>query len=115
MLREDRRAHIEKQLQSKTPIYESERVARFFTKQVVTGWNETYVYELPGWKADGRDGQGPEPWTTTLIARYSSNGAGFHRRVVTRAGRGTMIRKALKPARPATSPISSVPAATSPA
>ena len=50
MLREDRRAHIEKQLQSKTPIYESERVARFFTKQVVTGWNETYVYELSSGK-----------------------------------------------------------------
>ena len=47
MLREDKRAHIEKQLQSKTPIYESERVARFFTKQVVTGWNERMSMSCP--------------------------------------------------------------------
>jgi hypothetical protein len=58
MLREDKRAHVEKQLKSRTPLYEArlppqstwERVSRRFTSPAVTGWKKTYVYELSSGK-----------------------------------------------------------------
>jgi hypothetical protein len=60
MLREDKRAHIEKQLESKAPIYgllppakskwESIERALSFQKNTVIGWKETYSYELSSGK-----------------------------------------------------------------
>lgn len=65
MLREDKRAKIEKQLESKTPIYAAlpppkstrEQIGRLFgSKQSVAAWKETYIYELSSGK--------PEPTAT---------------------------------------------------
>ena len=57
----------------------------------------------------------PGPWKATLKARHFGRRRGRSPARRYSGGEGNMIRKARKPARPATSPTLTVPAATSPA